>query len=984
MKHIFRFGMLLVNIIVRSKLSGVFRDDFIDIISTLKEMGIDEFEARTINREFEKIGDGVAHSCKKILENVELSEYRKDIIIENMIKAYENADLTIAKLLNLQVDVGAVKKILLQSNSEYKDVLDEKEIEICERLLEHTANIIVGAYMKIPEFTQEGIKRLNAKIEDITSMLEEIISQVEKIDLIVGDKSKEISNFERIYRNNIINQNNYVYLFGAGDLSRKYKRYPLSVAYVELELVDSRLDTKFVLNKILRASNNIWISGNAGYGKTTLLQWFAVKSAENDSDIYGIRDTIPLLIQLRKYDCKNLSLQECIRNVMKDSSYDIPQGWIENLLDTGRFLFLIDGFDEIDRSDVDKVLEWLEEVDGKGKCRKIFTSRPQVKCRPKIKNLLEVEILPMKRPKIKKFIEYWHRAVLEEQLEEGHERANIYSKKLYEKICMSEALFKLTTIPLLCAMICTLHYRNELRLPANRRELYEECCKMLIENRDGERNIKHQKVKLSYEEKKIILAKLAYWMMKNRYVEIDIEVAKNAIKRFIGGMSITQRVGIEEDIFNYLLERCGILKEIEMGKIAFLHRTFQEYLTAFEVSRQEDWGVIKEKIGNNTWQETIGICIGYANSSTASEIIEETIEKGRALGKEKKFFFLAIEYISGAVEIKAEVRRNIEEQLSRLLPPHLEEAQELANAGDLVVKYLDYKPEYTNDEKIACLRVLRMVGTINALEISKTYLREDVTNMEIRELGELYCQFENKELLELGIPLELKRYINKACDLTVILHEEMFRVLNLLEKKEREDIYNLSINNMEIIFYQNNLYLDQKVQFKIQNSVTICGSFCNLEVLNHVSDVKKLSVYSENPEFEIYNLNEYQRIYGIEEFCLITNSSEYINGKDLEFCKNCKSVEFVFLNDQTEVFFDYFDLLKNLNKVTVGARFVLDIDYDTVPRNVKYLKLLVPTEEKEYINSRNTIQTRVENVVIRDLEEYLKNDRKLQCKMYEN
>lgn len=109
---------------------------------------------------------------------------------------------------------------------------------------------------------------------------------------------------------------------------------------------------------------------------------------------------------------------------------------------------------------------------------------------------------------------------------------------------------------------------------------------MLLEKRDEERRIIQDDIQLSYEQKKIILAKLAYWMMKNNHVEIKIEDAEKVIKRSISGMGMLREKNTEQTVFKYLLERCGILRETEKGKIDFLHRTFQEYLAAFDISRE--------------------------------------------------------------------------------------------------------------------------------------------------------------------------------------------------------------------------------------------------------------------------------------------------------------------------------------------------------------------------------------------------------------
>ena len=416
MKIWIELGTVILNTLVRSKMPEGTRDTFTDIITMLKDFGIGEFEARNINRDFEKIADNIAISCSGILQHSNLSSERIEAIVRNINFAYEKAEITIDKFLDLGAKANEIKNILLESNSKYKDDLDPREAEMYERLVEHTSHLIENAFIKLPSFNQIGIKRLSAKMDELVEKVDIILEQMASINTAVEDKNIKTSNFERCYRNNIISQNSYVYLFGAGDLSSEYKRYPLSIAYVELEISDKTTGREIKLEKIFEKTNNIWMSGEAGLGKTTLLQWIAVKVAEKSEKMYGLRDCIPVMIHLRKCDCTKLSLKDCINSVMKDSSYTIPEGWVDELREMGRFVFLIDGFDEISENERQEVLDWLNQMDDKNKCKKIFTSRPQVKERPVGNKVLEVKILPMDRIRIKKFIKYWHRAVLEEQL----------------------------------------------------------------------------------------------------------------------------------------------------------------------------------------------------------------------------------------------------------------------------------------------------------------------------------------------------------------------------------------------------------------------------------------------------------------------------------------------------------------------------------------------------------------------------------------
>lgn len=949
MKKLINLGEILVNILVRLKTTGDRKEDIIDIISMFKDLGMDEFEAREAQRGFEKISDNIAVSCKKVLEKMNLREEQIERIVENVIVAYRNLDLSVEDFFELETNEGKLKKQLLSSNSQSNDSLDGRELEIYERMLEHTVHIMINSYINLPEFTSTGIKRLNFKMEEIVDKIDDLIRQMEAVNQIVVDRNEKIGNFERCYRNQIISKNNYINLFGAGGLEREYKRYLLSIAYVELEFADELYSREILLDNLFEMSKNVWISGEAGSGKTTFLQWIAVKSAENDRNIMGLRDTIPVLIELRKYNSNRISLKECIENVMKDAAIDVPDGWIEQCKKSGRFIFLIDGLDEISEPNREKIITWLEELDLDGKCIKVVTARPQVKERPVYVEFLELKILSMGRERIRKFIGYWHEAVLEAQLKVDKNHTEKISKSLIEKIMQSEALLRLASNPLLCAMICSLHYRNDLNLPTNKRELYEECCKMLIEKRDTERGINNLgNIKLDYEQKKVILAQLAYWMMKNNHVEISMKEAVKVVKRSINGMNVLESVNVEQVIFKHLLERCGILRETERGKIDFIHRTFQEYLTAYEISRQEDWGYIQEKIGNTVWQETIVMCIGYAKRKMASKLIRYTLKRAEANGINRKYLFIAISYLNGAVEVDRELRIEIEEEVSKLIPPKLCECQNLAEAGDLAVQYLKCEKEYDHEERLACLRVLRMIGSNNALETSKSYFQHVMEEDELREIGRLYCQFTMTELIRNELPNFIKEYIIKYCEESVVVHCEMARVMNFLKDQDTIDLSQKKITNLKILDYYDDFDLQWEKIFKYVRNLSLYGKFSSANIINVFPRLDSLVIYNLDTTFSIYDLRIYKNLYNITELTMISSSVEYITGKDLNFLNKCKRLGIVLLNNDSELILEEFVYLPNLRELKIGAEFVLEFDYEALPENVAMLTLAVPNDQIAY------------------------------------
>lgn len=939
-------GSTIVNILIRSKLNGDICDNYTDAISVLKELGLKTLEAREVNRCFEKIGDNIATSCEKVLEHSSVKQERKEIIIQYLLNAYSNLNLSYKSIFDFINNEDKLLKELLKVSKGYEKEFDIKEGELFQRLLEHTVHLIVNASVNLPEFTSQGIKHLVGEMNKLTKKIDNVIEQLELVNELVEEKSSKIRNFERNYRNKVLNRYSYIQLFGAGTLEREYKRYQLDIAYVRLEISNKNTEKVIELDELLTKNKNVWIIGEAGSGKTTFLQWLAVCSAGKIHEIAGLEDTVPVLIELRKLNSSQIGLKECILNVMKDSSYSIPEGWIEELVEKGRFVFLIDGFDEVDEGVKEQVLDWLKEVDKNNKCKKVFSSRPQVKERPKLKELLEVRMLPMDRRRIGEFIQYWHVAVLVDQLKIDLEGAKGISNKLKQKIFEIESLYKLASNPLLCAMICALHYRNEMNLPMSKRELYEECCKMLLERRDLEREIKiDNNVKLDYERKKIIMAQLAYWMMRNNHVEVEITGALNCVKRSISGMNINN--SDEKLIFKYLLERSGLLRQLETSKVGFIHRSFQEYLAAYEISREEDWGYLGDKIGDETWQETIGMAIGNANKKVTNELLEYTLEKGKEREKEKKYLFLALTFLANAVEVRETLRNSIEMKAKALIPPSIADSYSLSQAGNLVVSYLVFKKEYSLENRIGCLHTLEIIATERALEASVSYLNEVTTKEEINILGKIFEIFDDKILIQYEIHLKVAYYIERVCGNKVIISGNFLRVINLLNKEEGLTVFDNVVELTIIDYSKGRLRFPQNVFHNVKK-MQIEGNFYSVPILWNFDGLESLKIICKNSVFSIYSFNEYDSVYEIKEFDMIWKTYEFINGNDLKFLANAEQIRLVNLENCTELYFENFNKLKHLERLEIGSENIVDYDYGELPPNIKELVLYASEDDREY------------------------------------
>jgi hypothetical protein len=117
-------------------------------------------------------------------------------------------------------------------------------------------------------------------------------------------------------------------------------------------------------------SNYVSIIGNAGSGKTMLMKHFFLTSI---NDIYKI----PLFIELRNLNDFDGSFAEYLTQVIFNNKLTPNKKILERLLETGEFIFLLDGYDELYSAKKNLVTSDLEKfIDRYSKNSFIISSRP--------------------------------------------------------------------------------------------------------------------------------------------------------------------------------------------------------------------------------------------------------------------------------------------------------------------------------------------------------------------------------------------------------------------------------------------------------------------------------------------------------------------------------------------------------------------------------------------------------------------------------
>lgn len=733
-----------------------------------------EREQRRATRSFERLAEDIADRLSPFIE----TELPGLPMNERNAACLAVADAlnatTISDELLFSVDLESIeleRAVRLNARNIITNaILSEPAAALFNRVLREACAYIVAVRVSLPTFTSRVAVELLRRETEIQQILAQVVERLPVPDPSSGTADAD---FELRYRRTVALQLDRLELFGLS-VSELARRYTLTVAYISLTATSIDDLSGFELQRqaprrqrprskdderdyvrieeVLAGSGRTVIRGGAGSGKTTLLQWVAVRSArrEFNGELAEWNEAVPFFIPLRRYVGRDLPRPEqFLEFIGRNLSGVLPSGWVHGILAAGRGLVLVDGVDELPEAERPRARQWLADLTRDfPDSRYLVTSRPAAVTGNWLAEyeFAESELQPMTVADISAFVHHWH-AALAEGAEEGvREDLDRLSARLVGVIRDSPPLRNLATSPLLCAMLCALNRDRRTQLPRDRLELYRISLETLLERRDVEREVLGEDVALSLPQKELLLRSFAHWLMLNNQSDAERDAAVSCIERRLEAMPNVVGTRQAESIFSYLLERSGMLREPVVGRIDFVHRTFQEYLAAVEVVEQDSIGMIIERAHEDEWREVVILAAGHARVGERVRLIEGLLERGeRQSTLRHRLHLLAVACLETARQLPTDLVEVLQGTLQSLVPPrNLTEARALASAGDLAVPLLAAYASAPALTAAACVRTLALIGTPEALE-TLTHFSSDSRVTVTRELLRAWGYFDPGE-----------------------------------------------------------------------------------------------------------------------------------------------------------------------------------------------------------------------------------------------
>ncbi|MGJ3249222.1 MAG: GUN4 domain-containing protein [Elainellaceae cyanobacterium] len=403
----------------------------------------------------------------------------------------------------------------------------------------------------------------------------------------------------------------------------------------------------------------IVVLANPGYGKTTLLRHLTLIYVTEGFEQYGTRDFMPVLLRLREIHSLLIEEQlprlsdlivQHLRNKPRFRALNPSSAWFESYLEQGKCLVMLDGLDEVPKSQRSKVRHWVNrEMEAYRQTQFILTSRPHgFEIQPDKPDIpidvnLKLEVLDFNPDQKQLFVERWYQAIVRRKWEtasddslartEGRhlssdpvnhriqDEADEYITDLMKQIVNSPALNELARNPLLLTMIAVTH-RAKTYLPKRKVELYETITNLLLGTRPY---YKKTHLTLTASENKVLLQVIAFNLMQSEQTRFSPDEGASWIQATLIRCRKDRKLSVAE-FFEEIKDTAGLLVEKELGFYEFAHKTFQEYFAALYVRELKEEGetFLVEKLLVESWEEVI--CF-YAALGNASNLINAALEQ---------------------------------------------------------------------------------------------------------------------------------------------------------------------------------------------------------------------------------------------------------------------------------------------------------------------------------------------------------------------
>ena len=319
--------------------------------------------------------------------------------------------------------------------------------------------------------------------------------------------------------------------------------------------------------------SKLMVLGKPGAGKTTFLKHIAIQCSLGEFQA----NRVPIFITLKDF-AETEQQPSLLKYISEEfANYGVTDSVVtEQLLNRGRGLVLLDGLDEVRKTDEKRVLQEIRNF-----AAKFHDNHFVITCRIAAQNYIveeftEVEVADFDDEQIATFATKWF-----------VDKDPVKGKQIIKKLKQNHPIRELATSPLLLTLVC-LMFEELAEFPSNRKELYKEGLDILLKKWDGKRNIERDGAykKLTLQQKEDLLSQIAQSTFEQGEYFFNKKKVEQQITNYMSNLTTNTNIELQLDseaVLKSLEAQHGILVERAREIYSFSHLTFQEYFTAKEI-----------------------------------------------------------------------------------------------------------------------------------------------------------------------------------------------------------------------------------------------------------------------------------------------------------------------------------------------------------------------------------------------------------------
>ncbi|MEE1077022.1 MAG: hypothetical protein UHY68_07160 [Acutalibacteraceae bacterium] len=331
------------------------------------------------------------------------------------------------------------------------------------------------------------------------------------------------------------------------------------------------IDTSDV-NNILALGHKIIISGTGGIGKSMLMRHCFLNSISNTQ-------LIPVLIELRglnEWSVENISIEKFVYNTLNIFGFDVEQEYFKYSLETGCYLILFDGYDEVKNSISAKIAQEIIDFSNKYPENYIILSSRPLEEFVGWSDFSEYSSMYLNKKQALSLIS---------KLDYDKDLKDKFYKELDKELFVKYRSFASNPL-LLTIMLIT--FEGRISIPNNKNDFYEQAFSALFHRHDARKQGYKREILsgLSYEDFKKVFSYFCFRsFFKNQYKFTE----KTALENIARAKEKIYTLGSFNDIdfLNDMVKVVCVLVH-EGLDYKWSHRSFQEYFAALYSTQLSD------------------------------------------------------------------------------------------------------------------------------------------------------------------------------------------------------------------------------------------------------------------------------------------------------------------------------------------------------------------------------------------------------------